>query len=233
VRQQSQSGEQRHRRVVIIGAGGHAREVEWLTRSASTAALSFSVLGFVVSDLDRRGPADSPALGDFQWLREHRDQYDALALGIGSPSARLRIMEELLPEFGEEWWPPLVHPSVQMDQTTCRIGPGAMLAAGCVITVNVTLGPFSMANFGCTIGHEAVVGFGSLVNPGANVSGGVRIGRGVLIGTGAQLLQYTSVGDLAVVGAGAVVIRDVRPGCTVVGVPARELVTACNSGIGS
>ena len=44
-----------------------------------------------------------------------------------------------------------------------------------------------------------------------------------MIGTGAIILPRVRVGDGATVGAGAVVTRDVPPGVTVVGNPARVL----------
>jgi maltose O-acetyltransferase len=50
----------------------------------------------------------------------------------------------------------------------------------------------------------------------------VSIGANVLIGAAAIILPGVTVGDDAIVGAGAVVTRDVRPGATVVGNPARE-----------
>lgn len=49
-----------------------------------------------------------------------------------------------------------------------------------------------------------------------------RIGDHVYVGAGARVLGGIDVGDGAVIGANAVVIKDVRPGTTVVGVPARE-----------
>jgi serine O-acetyltransferase len=48
-----------------------------------------------------------------------------------------------------------------------------------------------------------------------------RIGRGVLLSSGSSVIGDISVGDFAKIGAGAVVTRDVPPGCTAVGVPAR------------
>ncbi|WP_417719224.1 sugar O-acetyltransferase [Salipiger sp.] len=53
----------------------------------------------------------------------------------------------------------------------------------------------------------------------------VSIGRNVWIGGGALLLPGVTIGDDAVVGAGAVVTRDVAPGITVGGNPARPLAT--------
>jgi maltose O-acetyltransferase len=49
----------------------------------------------------------------------------------------------------------------------------------------------------------------------------VRIGSNVWIGGGAIVLPGVSIGDDAIVGAGSVVTRDVPPGTTVVGNPAR------------
>ena len=80
-----------------------------------------------------------------------------------------------------------------------------------------------MVNLLCTIGHESVIGRGAVLNPTVNISGGVTIGEGVLIGTGAQVLQYLTVGENATVGAGAVVSKNVEPGTTVVGIPAKPL----------
>jgi acetyltransferase-like isoleucine patch superfamily enzyme len=44
-----------------------------------------------------------------------------------------------------------------------------------------------------------------------------------MIGSRAVLLQGIHIGEECVIGAGAVVIRDVPPGLTMVGVPAKPL----------
>lgn len=206
-----------NRRIIIIGAGGQARETAWLARG-----IGHEVPGFVVSDLSRLGPHDSKdqLLGDYDWLHRNRHTFDALALGIGTPQARLRVAADLESSFDPSWWPPLFHPTNRFDRATCVIGHGAMISFSASVTVNVTLEPFVMLN-GCTVGHESVIGRGSVINPGANISGGVTIGRGVLVGTGAQVLQYLTVGEGAIVAAGAVVTRSVDPGRTVKGVPAK------------
>ncbi|SIS71186.1 maltose O-acetyltransferase [Roseivivax lentus] len=49
----------------------------------------------------------------------------------------------------------------------------------------------------------------------------IVIGRDVWLGAGAIILPGVTVGDAAIVGAGSVVTRDVPPGATVMGNPAR------------
>jgi sugar O-acyltransferase (sialic acid O-acetyltransferase NeuD family) len=205
--------------IAIIGAGGFAREVEWLIKDISAAGDSYDFLGYLVSDRSKLGPHDSPVLGELEWLHDH--PVDCLAVGIGSPSVRSVLPEELKKSFPDIQWPPLVHPSVKMDKRTCSIGEGALLCAGVIATVQIRFDAFCLVNLSCTIGHEAIIGKGSVLNPTVNISGGVTIGDGVLIGTGAQVLQYLKVGDGASVGAGAVVTKNVPNGITVVGVPAK------------
>jgi sugar O-acyltransferase (sialic acid O-acetyltransferase NeuD family) len=207
------------RRIIVLGAGGFAREVAWLIGDIG-GDLEFA--GFAVSDLTKLGPHDSAdkVLGDLDWLRTHRDRFEGLALGMGNPAARLRLPKEL--SFGDEYWPALIHPTVQFHRPSCKVGPGVLLCANVVGTVNLNFEPFVMLNLSCTVGHESRLGRGSVLNPTVNVSGGVNIGEGVLVGTGAQLLQYLTIGDGAVVGAGAVVTKDVPAGATVVGMPAKS-----------
>jgi sugar O-acyltransferase (sialic acid O-acetyltransferase NeuD family) len=218
----------KRKRIVIVGAGGMAREVasavQWIHRPEP----QFDFLGYVVSDLSRLGDRDSreQVLGDFSWLTRNRASVDALALGIGSPAIRLNLAAELTALLNDVEWPALIHPTAVIDLGSATLGGGCFIGAGAVATVNVHLEPFALVNFGVTLGHESHIGRGSVVNPGANISGGVVIGEGVLVGTGAQILQYLQIGSRAIVGAGAVVTKSVACNTTVVGVPAHPCRTA-------
>ena len=51
----------------------------------------------------------------------------------------------------------------------------------------------------------------------------VVIGKSAFVGTGSIILPGVKIGEGAIVGAGAVVTKDVFPGTTVIGIPARVL----------
>jgi sugar O-acyltransferase (sialic acid O-acetyltransferase NeuD family) len=212
------------KRIVIIGAGGFAREVAWLIGEINRASPIYECLGFVVSDLSQLSGHDSrdQVLGDFNWLEANRG-VDAVAFGIGNPAAKLTLSVELGSRFPKLEWPALVHPTVQFERSSCKLDRGVVLCAGTIGTVNLVFGPFCMVNLSCTIGHESRIGEACVLNPTVNISGGVTLERGVLVGTGAQVLQYVTVGAGATVGGGAVVTKDVEPGTTVVGMPAKPL----------
>ena len=82
---------------------------------------------------------------------------------------------------------------------------------------------------GVVIGETSVIGDDVLIYQGVTLGGtglekGKRhptIGDNVVVGTGAKILGNITIGDNSYVGSNAVVIKDVPPNSTVVGVPGR------------
>ena len=203
----------------IFGAGGHAREVAQLAEALNRVALTYSVRGFIEHDMSTIGRR----VGRYTVVASDGDilsRQAAVVMGFGSPAAIQRVAGLAGEAAGLEW-PNLVHPSVVWQPETVLLGKGAVLCAGAILTTDIRLGAFTVVNRSVNISHDVEVGDWSVINPGAQLSGDVTIGRGCLIGAGAVVLQGRHVGDGAIVGAGAVVTRDVSPGTTVVGVPAR------------
>ena len=104
-------------------------------------------------------------------------------------------------------------------KTGIEIHPGATIGRRLVIDHGM----------GIVIGETAEIGDDCLLYQGVTLGGtgkdqGKRhptLGNNVMVGSGARVLGPFKVGDNARIAAGAVVLREVPPGSTAVGVPAR------------
>jgi serine O-acetyltransferase len=87
--------------------------------------------------------------------------------------------------------------------------------------MGVVIGETAVIGDDCTLYHGVTLG-GTSWNKGKRHP---TLGRGVVIGAGAKVLGPLEVGEGAKIGSNAVVVREVPPGATAVGIPAR-IVTA-------
>lgn len=104
---------------------------------------------------------------------------------------------------------------------TAVCAAGVQLLAGSVVTAATSIGPGTIVNTNASVDHDCRIGAFVHVAPGVAIGGDVTIGDLAFVGLGARVLPGLTIGAGARVGAGAVVIHDVAPGATVVGVPAR------------
>lgn len=128
---------------------------------------------------------------------------------------------------GVEFWSVRAANVVVMDDV--EVGEGAILSPFVTLTSNIRIGRHFHANLYSYVEHDCIVGDFVTFAPGAKCNGNIVIEDHAYIGSGAVLKQGRPgrplvIGRGAVVGMGAVVTKDVAPGTTVVGNPAKLLV---------
>ena len=108
------------------------------------------------------------------------------------------------------------------------MGNRVYLNAGCVVldSARVRLGDDVMVGPGAQIYCAEHHKDPALRRQGVERARAVTVASEVWIGGSAIVMPGVTIGRGAIVGAGAVVTRDVAPGATVAGSPAREIGTA-------
>jgi UDP-perosamine 4-acetyltransferase len=207
------------RKVVIIGAGGHARVVSTILALDSQV----NVVGYVDPVLKEPGEHINglPVLGDLGALPGLlQDGVNGAVIAIGDNALReLRFQQ--LGSLGLDLIS-AIHPTAIIEHNA-TLGRGVVIAAGAIICCNSTIGDNCIINTGAIVEHETKVGPNVHIAPGVNIAGRVVIGRNSFIGIGATVKEYINIGEDVTIGAGAVVVDDVPDRVVAVGIPARPI----------
>lgn len=210
------------RDLVIIGAGGFGREVLWQLCEAITLAEKYNILGFVDDTPELQGTMVNgfPVLGTSRWLIDYPKEI-CVVICVGNSITRKALFNRLKNNKNISF-PTIIADDVRYSDFI-KFGQGCIICLSSVLTVNISLGDFVIVNLDCTIGHDAILNDFVTLYPSVNVSGNVNIGCCTEIGTGSNIIQRKTIGDNCIVGAGSVVVKDVPPNCTVVGIPAQPI----------
>lgn len=205
--------------VVIAGAGGHGRIVLDILQMVG----EHRVVGFLDANVDVHGTTVNgvPVLGDVSLLPKlRRDGVRGGIVGIGDNLVRITYARKIL--AGGLELVNAIHPSTVVS-AMAEVGRNVVAAAGSIICTGARIHDSVIVNTGAIVDHECLVEEAAHLAPGVKLAGRVTVETAAFVGLNACVLPCLKVGSRAVVGAGAVVIRDVAPGSTVVGIPAMPI----------
>lgn len=205
-----------HRKLVLIGAGGHCKSVldtvlkcgefAEIAITDSSALKGTRIFGCEVAGNDEVLP-ELLARG-----------FTEAFITVGSiknskPRERLAGMAQNL---GFKF-PVIIDTSAVVSKYTA-VGEGTFIGKNAVVNAGTCIGKMCIINTGSIIEHENVIGDYSHVSVGAVLCGNVVVDKHVFIGANSTIIQGVKIGMNAIIGAGSVVLGDVDCGKMAVGI---------------
>lgn len=208
--------------ILIIGAGGFGREVEWLiNRINNSNNNQWNLIGYVDDNIQKGTEITKlKVVYNTDELLKLEEKTNVV-IAIGNAKVR-KLIYNKIKENKNLSFPNLVDPSAIIGEVD--MGIGNIICAGTIATVNIKINNFNIINLDCTIGHDDVLTDFITVYPSVNISGNTTINEVVEIGTGTQIIQGKNICSNVIIGAGAVVVKDIEEEGTYIGIPVKKIV---------
>lgn len=209
--------------LLIVGAGGFARETAQAVAAVNAVRPSWRLRGFLDDDPLLHGrPVDGvPVIGGTDLVESLPDAQ--VVVCVGNPRnyfTRARIVERLALPAAR--YATIVHPSADVSADS-TVGPGSVLLAQAVLTAAVTVGAHVAVMPHAVLTHDVTVDDFATIASGVRFGGGARVQRGAYLGSGALIREQVKIGAWSQVGMGSVVLQDIPEAQVWVGSPARRL----------
>lgn len=204
--------------IIIIGARGFGRECFDLFKHKKGQYFKYRIKGFLDDKADALDGLKGypPILGAVENYEIQKN--DVFFCALGDPVYRKKYAEIILNKGGEFI---SCISDYALINPTAHLGKGVFVGAYAIISAEVKVEDFSVIHPFCNIGHDATIGSYSEVEAYVAMGGSSQVGEQATIHPHASILPRVKVGNNATVGAGSVVLKNVKEGSTVFGVPAK------------
>ena len=208
--------------LIIIAAGGFGREVYSTALESLGYGEEFDIKGFLDDNIHALdGFEGYPSiLSTIDAYQPEED--DVFVCAVGVVKTRRILSEKIMAKGGS--FQTLIHKTAYIGKNA-KVGEGSIILAGARIHCDVTVGKYVIVQPYSILGHDVQVGAWTLINALADCGGMSKVGEMVTLHTTSFILPQSVIEDGATVGAGSVVLRKVKAGITVMGVPAKPVLT--------
>lgn len=208
-------------RIVIFGAGGHAKAVIDTVEQQGR----YEIIGFL--DGGRAAGENVygyEVLGDDSWLADRSNAVDGAIVAIGDNWTRGLIVQGIQRIRPDLPFVTAIHPAAAIARGA-RIGAGSVVMAGAFVGADAELGEHAVLYPHAIVEHDSVIGSFVSFAPKAAAGGQVTVGDFSAVAIGASIIHSIKIGEHNVIGAGATVVRDIPPNSVAIGTPAKVVRT--------
>jgi sugar O-acyltransferase (sialic acid O-acetyltransferase NeuD family) len=203
----------------IVGTGGFAREVYMILEALN---LKNDFGGFLEPDHIWEEKFKDTLIYGHKVLPQSsfQSKKDEAIIGIGDPKIREKVVHQL-PD--DTFYPSIIHPTAVISNYV-KMGEGAIITAGTVVTVDIEIGRQCQLNLLTTIGHDCIIGDYFTTAPDVNISGICTFGDYIYFGTNSCVRQKITICDNVTIGMGGVVVKNITEPGVYIGNPVQKLV---------
>ena len=204
----------KHKTLVIIGAGGHGRVV---ADCAESIAIYHEIIFLDDCFSTRKNNSHWPIVGPIAHWTKYTDNADFI-VAIGSNTLRESLLKKL---FATNCCiATLIHPTAFIS-TKSIIARGVVIFANAVVNVGASIDEGCIINTAATIDHDCHIQAYCHISPGVNIAGGVEVGTRSWLGIGSSVVEYITIAENTQSGAGAVITHSTQSNTLYLGVPAQ------------
>jgi len=214
------------KKIMIIGAGQHARVVSNIIRTSKLTSKTYSVAGFIDDNRKLHGKKIDgiPVLGPFKNVVKIGKKINSKFFIMGISHKYIFVREKYYNSLIKSRFIPVnaIHDSAIIEKKS-NIGIGNVINPGCIVNSFAKISNNCVIYSGSIIEHEDLIDDNVFIGPGVVLTANIRIGKNTLIGAGTKIIPHIKIGKNVKVGAGSVVIKDVNDNQVVAGVPAKRV----------
>jgi sugar O-acyltransferase (sialic acid O-acetyltransferase NeuD family) len=204
--------------LIIVGAGGLGRLIHSQCKDDGAFGKEWKIKGFLD---DRKSVLDGykydvGIIGDPDTYKPQTG--DIFVVALGDPAHKERYAAPLLKKGAK-----FINLCTEITRgDNVVLGKGGLFQPKVYFGSDIVVEDFVTIASLTIIGHDVRIGAYSHISTFVMVGGWVTIGPRVTIHPHCTILPKVKIGEGATVGAGSVVVRDVPPGITVMGNPAKR-----------
>lgn len=204
--------------LIIIGAGGMGREVMNLALQCEGYNKEYVIKGFIDDNLESMSGLVGypPIIGRIDDYKIKQD--DVFTCSIGSVQSKKKCIETIVKHGGS--FISLIHPT-SLINSNAKLGIGCQIFPFAQVGSEAVIGNYVLIQSYAGIAHDVNVGNYTRIDTHVLCVGGVSIGNRVTLHTAAIINHGVTIEDDATVGAASFVIKRVRQGTSVFGIPAK------------
>ena len=199
--------------ILVIGAGGHAKSIFDVARSADREISLF--IDPNVSSSFFCGIKVLPEITDDINLKRYE-----IIVAVGDNKRRREISKNIMENWSYAKFASLIHRTAYVSETA-EICCNSVIMANAVVGPETKIGSGSIINTGATVDHECSLGNYVSISPGVSIGGNVRIEDLVFVGIGAKISNNIYIGLNSIIGASALVLSDIEANTVNYGIPAK------------